>query len=151
MEKLKFKPERPDYKKIIEEKLTRQFFMKHIGMKLTSIEPGWVEAELDLDTIHLQQNLFVHGGVMSTAADVVMGFAAYTLCKSNKGVVTANLNINYVNPGKGEKLIAYGRVRKMGSKLFFCEAEVYVVQDKEKVLTNTAESIMSVIDLVPIS
>ncbi len=151
MEKLIYLPERSDFVENIEEKLTRQFFMKHVGIHLTSIEPGWVEAELDLNQTHLQQNLFVHGGVMSTLADIVMGFAAYTLCKPNKGVVTANLNINYLNPGKGEKLMAVGRVRKKGSKLFFCEAEITVIQGNVKILTNTAESIMSVIDLVPIS
>lgn len=150
MEKIQYTAPQTNFRELILEKTTRQFFMHLMHMKLTTIEEGWVEAELEIEQIHLQQNYFVHGGVMSTAADIVMGFAAYTLCMPNKGVVTANLNINYLNPGKGSKLIAKGRVRKAGSKLFFCEAEIWVQDGNNRILTNTAESIMSIIDLVPI-
>lgn len=151
MEKIKYTAPQPDFKEQILEKVTRQFFMHNMKMKLTAIEEGWVEGEIDIEQIHLQQNYFVHGGVMSTAADIVMGFAAYSLCMPHKGVVTANLNVNYLNPGKGSKLIAKGRVRKAGSKLFFCEAEIWVIDGQKKILTNTAESLMSIIDLVPVS
>lgn len=133
------------------EKTQRQFFMKLVGFQLTVIEPGWVEAVLSIGEQHLQQNYFVHGGVMSTAADLVMGFAAYTLCEENKGVVTANLDINYLHPGIGDELMAKGRVKKAGTKLFFCEAEIWVKSKNGILLTNTASSIMSVIDLNHVS
>jgi len=151
LEKLEYSVPQSDYIELIREKTQRQFFMKLMDMDLTVIEPGWVEAELEIQEKHLQQNYFVHGGVMSAASDIVMGFAAYTLCRANKGVVTANLEVNYLHPGIGQKLIAKGRVRKAGSKLFFCEAEVYVVNNGKPLLTNTASSIMSIMDLVPIS
>ena len=151
MEKIKYTAPQLNFKEQIIEKTSRQFFMHNMNMKLTTIEEGWVEGSLDIEQIHLQQNYFVHGGVMSAAADIVMGFAAYSLCMPHKGVVTANLNINYLNPGKGDKLIAKGRVRKLGSKLFFCEAEIWVKDGDKLTLTNTAESIMSIIDLVPMA
>ena len=151
MEKVDYTPPQSDYIELIREKTKRQFFMKLMDMDLTVIEPGWVEAELEIQEKHFQQNYFVHGGVMSTASDIVMGFAAYTLCREHKGVVTANLEVNYLNPGIGQKLIAKGRVRKAGSKLFFCEAEIYVVNNGKPTLTNTASSIMTIIDLVPIA
>ncbi len=149
MEKIEYTAPQQDFVALIREKTQRQFFMKLMDMDLTVIEPGWVEAELEIKEKHLQQNYFVHGGVMSTASDIAMGFAAYTLCREHKGVVTANLNVNYLNPGIGQKLIAKGRVSKAGSKLFFCEAEIYVINNGKLTLTNTATSIMSIIDLVP--
>lgn len=144
----KYKALDPNYKAKIEDKLTRQFFMKHMGMKLTRIEPGIVEGELDIEQIHKQQNYFVHGGVMATACDIVMGFAAYSLCPPELGVVTAELNVSFLKPGIGKKLKAIGKVTKPGASLYFCEANIYVQNDAgDWVHTNRAISTMHTIVL----
>lgn len=137
----------PAFREVILEKLNRQFFMKHIGFELTSIEEGFIEGRLPIQEIHLQQNYFVHGGVMSTVADIVMGFAAFSLVGENQGVVTADLRVSYHHPGKGKELIAHGWVDKPGSKLHFCSAEIFVLDEEGKeIRTNTASSSMFVID-----
>lgn len=142
----KWEIKNPDYRENIKEKLSRQFFMKLMGFELTDIEPGYVRGELILEEKHMQQNYFVHGGVMATAADIVMGFAAYTLLPKAKGVVTAGLNVTYMTPGVGTKLIAEGYVVKPGKSLYFCEAELYVERnDSVILLTNRAFSTMHVI------
>jgi uncharacterized protein (TIGR00369 family) len=122
----------PNFKEKIKEKLTRQFFMKLVGLNLTKIEVGYVEAELNLEEKHLQQNYFLHGGVTSTACDLVMGFAAYSLCPAELGVVTADLNISFLKPGIGSKLRAEGRVIKPGASLYFCEADLFVLNSKNE-------------------
>jgi len=148
VQKQKYKALDPNFKEKIEEKLTRQFFMKHTGLRLTKIEEGLVEAELDIEEKHLQQNYFLHGGVMTTAVDLVMGFAAYSLCPPELGVVTADLNISFLKPGIGTKLKAVGTVTKPGSSLYFCEANLYVLgKDGQWVHTNKASSIMHTVKL----
>jgi len=137
----------PDFKKDIEEKLQRQFFMKHMGFNLDSIELGKVTGSLTVEEAHLQQNYFVHGGVMATASDIVMGFAAYSLVPKHFGVVTTDLNISFLNPGIGDRLVAEGTVTKVGSQLIFCEANIYVIHKGEKVHTNRATSTMFKEDL----
>jgi uncharacterized protein (TIGR00369 family) len=136
-----------DYVKDIQEKLQRQFFMHLVGFKLTEISAGKVCGELVLEEKHLQQNYFVHGGVMATAADVVMGFAAYSLAPKGHGVVTVDLNISFLNPGIGTKLIAEGRVVKPGKSIFFCEADLWVEKDGVLIHTNRAVSTMHRISL----
>lgn len=140
----------PDFKADIEEKLTRQFFMKLVGFQLDEIEPGYVRGSLTIEEKHKQQNYFVHGGVMATAGDIVMGFAAYSLVPKNFGVVTVDLNMSYMNPGIGDTLIAEGRVTKVGGQLIFCEADIYVVSGEKKVRTNRATSTMFKVDLTKI-
>ncbi|MFT4522952.1 MAG: hypothetical protein ACI8ZN_001904 [Bacteroidia bacterium] len=142
-----FKCLNPDFKSDIEEKLTRQFFMKLVGFRLTKIELGVVEGALVLEEKHLQQNYFVHGGVMATAADIVMGFAAYTVVPKNFGVVTVDLNVSFLNPGIGDELIAKGRVVKAGKSIVFCEAELFVRSLGSEVKTNRATSTMHQISL----
>ena len=69
----------PNFKQDIEEKLKRQHFMKLMDFRLTKIEEGVIEGELDIQEIHKQQKGFVHGGVIATMADIVAGFAAVSL------------------------------------------------------------------------
>jgi len=141
----------PDFKADIEEKLQRQFFMKHMGFTLDVIELGRVEGSLVIEEKHLQQNYFVHGGVMATASDIVMGFAAYSLVPKHFGVVTTDLNVSFLNPGIGDKLVAEGTVTKVGGQLLFCEANVFVEKDGNRVHTNRSTSTMFKVDLKAMS
>ncbi len=138
----------PEYRTALTKALERQFFMKHIGFELTRIEAGYVEGSLQIEERHLQQHGFLHGGLMATCLDVVMGFSAFTLLPTGKGVVTADMNINFYNPGLGTTLLAKGWVDKPGSRLHFCEGEILVFdKNGQAVVTNKAKSIMCVIDL----
>lgn len=108
----------------IRRKLQRQHFMHLIGADLTRIEPGRVEATLDLQQQHQQQRGFAHGGLVATLCDLVAGFAGVTLIPDGHGLVTAELKVSYLHPGLGERLVASGWVLKAGRRLHFCEAEV---------------------------
>ena len=144
----KYKVLNPDFEARLRTALEKQFFMKLIGFEITVIEPGYIEGELLLEEKHNQQHDFLHGGLMATCLDIVMGFSAFTLLPIGKGVVTADINISYYNPGAGKKLIAKGWVDKPGSRLFFCEGEISVISENgDAVLTNKSKSIMCVIDV----
>ena len=119
----------PDFEKTIRKKLEKQFFMHHIGFDLTKIEPGYVEGELILEEKHQQQFSYTHGGVTATVADLVMGFAAYSLVSSDEGTVTSDLKISYLRPGSGAKVIGRGKVIKAGNLLHFCEADVICLSE----------------------
>ena len=137
-----FEIKNPLFKETILKKLEKQHFMHHIQANLTSIEAGKVSSELEIKDIHKQQNGFVHGGVTSTMADLVMGFAAYSLVSDKQGTVTSDLKISYLRPGIGEKIIAEGYVIKQGNLLFFCEADIFVIKQNEKTLIARGYSTM---------
>ena len=127
-----FNIQNPQFKEDIQERLTRQFFMKHIGFELTKIEVADIEGEMPIENIHKQQTGFIHGGVTATLADIVQGFAAFSLLKPGESVVTADLRVSYFNPGVGITIKARGRVVKPGSVLHFCEAEIVCVDEQGK-------------------
>ncbi len=106
------------------------------------IEPGKTAGTLILKEEHQQQTGFVHGGVTATVADVVAGFAAYTLVPETHHVVTAELNVNYLHPGLGNRLRAQGRVVKSGSMINFCESEVWCDGDEGSLMIAKASAIM---------
>lgn len=142
-----FKISNPDFKENILNALKGQYFMNLIGFKVTKIEAGFIEGELEIEQKHLQQYGFVHGGVTATCLDIVMGFASYTLLPIDKGVVTAELDISYYNPGVGNKIIARGWVDKPGTRIHFCEGEIFYY-DKfgNEIIINKARAIMCLIE-----
>lgn len=139
-----YQPNNPDYQELIQEKLKGQAFMKHLGMELTKVQPGYVEAELPASDFILQQDGFLHGGVTATLADIACGFAAFSLAFPGQRVVTADLNIQYFTIGNGVKYKAVGKVNKPGKRMHFCDAFIYAVDASgtEKLIAQ-ARSIMA--------
>ncbi len=142
-----FHPLNPNFKATIKQKLKVQHFMHLIGFDLTRIECGVVEGQMNLENKHLQQFGFVHGGATSTILDITMGFAAYSVVPIEKGVVTANISIDFLNPGDGDKIIAIGEVEKAGNKLVFTHGRVFTEKDGQRKLIATARSVMAIIDV----
>ena len=122
--------------------MERQHFMKLVGFDLTVIAEGRTEGWLMLGQEHQQQTGLVHGGVTATLADIVAGFAAYTVVAEDQHVVTGEIKISYFAPGRGGKLYAKGWVVKQGRKVNFCEAEVWSVNGEKKTLIAKASTTM---------
>ena len=143
---MSFTPATPDFEQMVKERLSGNHFTNHIGFTMEKIAPGMTEGYLDLQEHHLQQMNFVHGGVSATLADVVMGFAAYTLVKRGQGVVTVELKMSYLNPAVGDKLFVKGYVIKAGQRLVFCEAELWTMQNGKPFITAKSSSTMAVVN-----
>lgn len=126
---MKFEAKNPAYKQVVMAKLSQNHFSQYLGYQMILVEPGIVEGQLEVKEMHLQQNGFLHGGVTSTLADIVMGFAAYTLVPAGQGMVTSDLKVAYLRPGLGKKILAKGRVIKAGNLLYYCEADIISVND----------------------
>ena len=145
---MKLQPLNPNFKETIKHKLEGQHFMHLIGFDITRIDCGIIEGEMLLEKKHLQQFGFVHGGATSTILDITMGFAAYSVVPEGKGVVTANITIDFLNPGEGDKIIAIGEVEKAGNRMVFTRGKVFTeINGKQKIIAS-ARSVMAVVDVV---
>jgi len=141
-----FTPSNPDFEKMVLEKIKGNHFTHFIGFEVHTITPGRVEGSMRLEEHHLQQMGFVHGGVTATVSDIVAGFAAFSLVAEGQGVVTVELKVSYLNPGKGHTLKAIGTVIKPGSKLHFCESELWVIGDESEVMIAKSSSTMAILN-----
>lgn len=140
-----FIPQNPDFKAMIAKKLEGQELMKRLEISLTKIEAGYTEAEITFQKMHQQQDGFVHGGLTGTIADIVSGFAAYSLVAVGERVVTADIRSSYFRPGVGDTIFARGWVEKPGKNFYFCEAEVYMITGEKQVKIAKSSSTMAVI------
>ncbi len=71
---------------------------------MATVEAGRAVLEIDVRPDLLQQDGFVHGGVLAYLADNALTFAAATLV--GPGVLTAGLAISYLRPAGGTVLRA---------------------------------------------
>lgn len=94
------------------EVLAQQPFSRMLGARVTAFGDGEATLELDIREELLQQYGFVHGGVLSYAADNTLTLAAGTV--AGAGLITSGFTIDYLRPAIGEILRAHGQVVRAG-------------------------------------
>jgi uncharacterized protein (TIGR00369 family) len=120
-----FAPANPDFAARVRDSFGRQPFMHLIGARITDLAPGLCEISVDYRRELTQQHGFVHGGVLASIADSAAGYAAFSLMPAEASVLTVEYKLNLLRPGRGETLIARGRVLKPGRTLTVVQADVF--------------------------
>ncbi|GLU35642.1 PaaI family thioesterase [Trinickia caryophylli] len=98
-------------------------FIDHLGVRLVAAAGGESEVALALADSHLNTWQIAHGGVTMTLADVALATAARSLAGGGIGVVTVEMKVSFLQPGRGE-LRAFGRVLHRSTTMAYCEGEV---------------------------
>lgn len=129
---------------------TESGFLKLLGVREgdphSTDRPG-DDAGLVLATTDEQANVNggVHGGVLATLLDSVMGEAVRNQLGEGKSAVTVAMNVTYLSAAKpGEELTASAEVRRRGDSLMMAEADVVRGDDHKPVAHGVAT--YSVID-----
>jgi uncharacterized protein (TIGR00369 family) len=117
--------------------LAEQPFSRLLGAELTRYSPGEAELRIPIRDDLRQQNGFVHGGVVSYAADNALTYAGGSTLGPN--VVTSEYKINYVRPAVGDWLVARASVVHSGKTQAVCRCDVYVARDGRESLCATAQ------------
>ncbi len=107
--------------------LKAQPFSQLIGAELTAFDYGHVTLVIPIRDALLQQNGFVHGGVLSYAADNALTFVGGSVLGPN--VLTSEYKINYLKPSIGDRLIARGSVLHVGKRQAVCRCDVYAISE----------------------
>lgn len=107
--------------------LASQPFSVLLGARLVSFGGGEAVIEVDARPDLLQQNGFLHGGVLAYAADNCLTYAAGTVL--GPAVLTGGMSIEYVRPAQGRTLRATARVTYSGRRRAVCAAELEMIAD----------------------
>jgi uncharacterized protein (TIGR00369 family) len=101
-----------------------------LGIRFLDVAPGRVRIELTVEPRHLRDLGIMHGGVLATLLDTVMGTAVSAQAPSGHFVVTVQLNVNFIRPAwQGETLVATGEVTHSGRQTAVARGEVRTSQD----------------------
>ena len=118
----------PAFAEKVRDSFTRQPFMHTLKAEVVAVEPGRVEIAVDNRPDLQQQHGFVHAGVTTTLMDNACGYAAISLKPAGIEVLTLELKVNLLNPGRGERLVAVGQVLKDGRQVTVVQADAYGLQ-----------------------
>ena len=107
--------------------LEGQPFSRLLGTRLTSFGRGEATLELDIREELLQQNGYVHGGVLAYAADNAITFAGGS--SLGPAVLTSGLTISYLRPASGARLVARANVIHTSRRQATCRCDLNVYAD----------------------
>ena len=108
--------------------------MRLIGARLTEIDEGVAEFEVDFRPELSQQHGYFHAGIIGTLVDTAGGCAGATLMPPGSNVLTVEFKLNLLAPGDGEKLRARGEVIKSGRTLTITQGKVFVTKNGKETL-----------------
>ncbi|MGW6379224.1 PaaI family thioesterase [Rhodococcus sp. NPDC055112] len=127
------------------ETLAAQPFSTLVGARLTAFTDGAATLTIPIRQELLQQHGFVHGGVLSYAADNALTFAAGSVL--GPSIVTSGFSITYLRPATGTALRAEATAVSSGRRQALCRCEIYADTESGPVLCAAAQGTASVIDL----
>ena len=117
--------------------LALQPFSVLVGAELTGFSPGWAELTIPITPQLKQQHGFVHGGVISYAADNALTFAGGSVL--GQAVVTSEYKINYLRPAMGTALIARATVVYSSKTQAVCRCDIFVIDEGKENLCAVAQ------------
>ena len=117
--------------------LASQPFSVFLGAELLGLSSGIAKLWIPVRPEFGQQHGFVHGGIVSYAADNALTFAGGSVLGT--AVVTSEFKINYLKPAKGEFLVASASVIHHGKRQAVCRCDVFAVNHGAETLCATAQ------------
>jgi uncharacterized protein (TIGR00369 family) len=89
------------------------------------LDIGSATVEAEIKDVHRQALGMVHGGVYASLIDTAAYWAAFGSTEAQwGGLISVNLQVNFLSPASEGRLVATGRLIKMGKTLAYAEASI---------------------------
>lgn len=106
-------------------------YIKYNNIELVEANDNEVILKTELTKNSLNPYGIAHGGLIFTLGDTAMGIASKMTGRES---VTLSSNITYLKPGKGEFIIAKGKIIKDGKTTCYLKADIY--NDKDDLIAT---------------
>ena len=107
-------PKTTDFADRIRANFKTQSAMTTFGIEMLDVVAGHTRLEMLANDRVLQQQGFVHGGVIAAAMDSACGYAALSLAAADREVLTIEYKVSFIAPAIGERYEFEGQVIKLG-------------------------------------
>ncbi|HEX9697598.1 MAG TPA: PaaI family thioesterase [Actinomycetota bacterium] len=105
-----------EVEKAIRERIGASAFANWFGMRFVSAAGGECEMRLDLQPHHLNPGGIIHGGVIATMLDAVIGLALRSERPLGSPHVTLSMSIQYIGMASEGTIVARGRSLHAGRR-----------------------------------
>ena len=109
----------------MEMRLDTSPYQRFLGLVLERVRDDEVVIRLPFREEFLRENGsdWLHGGIVSALVDIAEDDAVAT--KSDEGVPTIDLRIDWLRPARASEIVATGRVVKAGRRVSVADIEVH--------------------------
>ena len=115
---------------------------KLLGFRITDVDVGYAQVELDADAaIHGNQQGTVHGGMLCELADATIGTAHSTAIAEGETFASIDLRISFFRPVWRSVLTATARQVQHGKTLTHYECEI--IRDDGKPVALAMSTVMT--------
>jgi acyl-CoA thioesterase len=111
-----------------------QPFDEFLGLKCEKTDKDSVKVTLPIKPLYINSAGVVHGGIISSLADVAMCNTVGADENNIQKVVTVDLNVTFLKGAKTEYLVAHAHVTKGGRSLTHTDCVIY--DDHENVVAK---------------
>ncbi len=94
------------------------------GFELDAAEPGRAVVEMHVRQRHRQVHGVVHGGILAALADTTAALAVYMALPRGTPMATVEMKINFLEPVARGKIVAEGRMLRLGRNFAVAECDV---------------------------
>ncbi|MGG1575041.1 PaaI family thioesterase [Fictibacillus sp. NRS-1165] len=107
----------------------KQAFDEFLDLEYERVDRKTVKVRLPVKPLYRNSVGVVHGGIISSLADVAMCNTIEPNENNQQKVVTVDLNVSFLKGGTGDYLVAHAQVVKEGRTLTHAECQIFNDQD----------------------
>lgn len=116
---------------------TGNFLHELLSFQPIKQEPGQYQFQMEGTELLTNQLSILHGGAIATFIDASIGTALQFELEQLRPLVTVDLHIQYLSPGKEGLLYSTVKVVKKGHRIMFAEALVTDIEEKPIALATS--------------
>lgn len=118
----------PDHIRAVLNAINKSSYFKHLSMIVTEMGTGRSVVELTVGHEHLNPFGGLHGGAYASVIDTAAYWATYCEIEEKAGLISIDLNLDFLAPIREGTITARGRSIKIGKTMCLAEA---VATDKD--------------------
>ena len=115
----------PQHLKSVIKMINKGPFFKHMSMKVTELGVGYSKVVVKISKKHMNPFGGLHGGVYSSVIDTAAYWSAYCDLPEEHGLVSIDLNVDFLAPVLDQTVVVQGKRIKAGKTIYLAEAQMH--------------------------
>lgn len=110
------------------EAFQKNTLMENLGIKVTRVEEGYIEATMPVDRRTRQPMGIIHGGANLALAETIAGYGSIFFLKNNELQYGMQVSGNHINSAhEGDTVVAKGKIIHRGRSSHVWDVNIYAV------------------------
>lgn len=115
-------------------------FFKLMGIEVATFGDGKAELRMEVRPDMLNGAGWMQGGIYTALADEAMALALFTALDENDRIATISETTSFFRGVREGRIVAEGRVTRIGRQVAFAEGQVRVEGAEDQILSQTSAS-----------